>query len=74
MFLGTFVGSSLSSAAQVAGKIVPSYYVTDALTSLFLRGAAIASPAVLLDTVAVSISCIAILAVGIILYGKYYKI
>lgn len=74
MFLGTFVGSSLSSAAQVAGKIVPSYYVTDALTSLFLRGGAIASPAVLLDTAAVSISCIAILAVGIILYGKYYKI
>jgi len=74
MFLGTFVGSSLSSAAQVVGRIVPSYYVTDALTSLFLRGAAITSPAVLLDTVAVSVSCIAILAVGIILYGKYYKI
>jgi ABC-type multidrug transport system permease subunit len=74
LFLGTFVGSSLSSAAQVAGKIVPSYYVTDALTSLFLRGAAITSPAVLLDTAVVSVSCIAILAVGIVLYGKYYKI
>ena len=74
LFLGTFVGASLSSAAQVAGKFVPSYYVTDALTSLFLRGAAITSPAVLLDLAAVSISCIAILAVGILLYGKYYKI
>ena len=74
LFLGTFVGSSLSSAAQVAGKIVPSYYVTDALTSLFLRGAAITSPAILLDIAVVSISCIGILAVGIILYGKYYKI
>jgi ABC-type Na+ efflux pump permease subunit len=74
LFLGTFVGSAMSSATQVAGKIVPSYYVTDALTSLFLRGAAITSPAVLLDTAAVSISCIAILAVGIVLYGKYYKI
>jgi ABC-type multidrug transport system permease subunit len=74
MFLGTFVGSSLSSAAQVAGKIVPSYYVTDALTSLFLRGAAITSPAVLLDTAVVSVSCVAILSVGIVLYGKYYKI
>jgi ABC-2 type transport system permease protein len=74
LFLGTFVGASLSSAAQVVGKFVPSYYVTDALTSLFLRGAAFASPTILLDFAIVSGSCIAILAVGIILYGKYYKI
>ena len=37
LFLGTFVGASLSSSAQVAGKFVPSYYVTNALTSLFLE-------------------------------------
>jgi ABC-type multidrug transport system permease subunit len=74
LFLGTFVGASLSSAAQIAGKFVPSYYVTDALTSLFLRGATVTSPVVLLDLAAVSISCAAILAVGILLYGKYYKI
>jgi ABC-2 type transport system permease protein len=74
LFLGTFVGASLSSAAQVAGKFVPSYYVTDALTSLFLRGAALTSPAVLLDMAISSVSCIAILAIGIILYAKYYKI
>jgi ABC-2 type transport system permease protein len=74
LFLGTFVGASLSSAAQIAGKFVPSYYVTDALTSLFLRGASVTSPVVLLDLAAVSISCVAILAVGILLYGKYYKI
>jgi ABC-type Na+ efflux pump permease subunit len=74
LFLGTFVGASLSSAAQLAGKFVPSYYVTDALTSLFLRGAAITSPTLLLDMATVSLSCIAILAVGIVLYAKYYKI
>jgi len=74
LFLGTFAGASLSSAAQVAGKFVPSYYVTDALTSLFLRGAAITSPAILLGIAILSVSCIAILAIGIILYGKYYKI
>jgi ABC-type multidrug transport system permease subunit len=74
LFLGTFVGASLSSVAQTASKFVPSYYVTDALTSLFLRGAAVTSPVVLLDFAAVSISCVAILAVGILLYGKYYKI
>ena len=74
LFLGTFVGASLSSVAQVAGKFVPSYYVTNALTSLFLRGAAITSPIILLDLAAVSVSCIAILAIGIVLYAKYYKI
>ena len=74
LFLGTFVGTSLSSTAQVAGKVIPSYYVTDALTSLFLRGAAITSTTILVDAAAVSVSCIAILALGIVLYGKYYKI
>jgi ABC-type Na+ efflux pump permease subunit len=74
LFLGTFVGASLSSAAQVAGKFVPSYYVTNALTSLFLRGATFTSFTVLLDFATVSVSCVAILAVGIILYDKYFKI
>jgi ABC-2 type transport system permease protein len=74
LFLGTFVGASLSSGAQVAGKFVPSYYVTNALTSLFLRGAAINSPAILLDFAVVSVSCVAILAVGVALYAKYYKV
>jgi ABC-type multidrug transport system permease subunit len=74
LFLGTFVGASLSSGAQIAGKFVPSYYVTDALTSLFLRGAAITSPTILIDFAVVSVSCVAILAVGIVLYAKYYKI
>jgi ABC-type multidrug transport system permease subunit len=74
LFLGTFVGASLSSTAQVAGRFVPSYYVTDALTSLFLRGAAITSLAVLLDSTIVSVFCVAILAVGIVLYGKYFRI
>jgi ABC-2 type transport system permease protein len=74
LFLGTFVGASLSGAAQMAGKFVPSYYVTDALTSLFLRGAPLGSLTILLDLAVVSISCVAILVVGIILYAKYYKI
>jgi len=74
LFLGTFVGASLSSGAQVAGKFVPSYYVTNALTSLFLRGATINSPAILLDFAIMSVSCVAILAVGVALYAKYYKV
>jgi ABC-2 type transport system permease protein len=74
LFLGTFVGAQLSSAAQIAGKFVPSYYVTDALTSLFLRGAAITRPTILLDLALISLSCIAILVIGIVLYAKRFKI
>ena len=74
LFLGTFVGASLSAGAKVAGQFVPSYYVTDALTSLLLRGAAITSTTILIDFGVVSASCIAILAIGITLYSKYFKI
>jgi ABC-2 type transport system permease protein len=74
MFLGTFVASSLAGAAQTASLIAPSHYVTDALTSLFLRGASIASASVLIDFAVVCTSCIGILAVGIVLYAKRFKI
>jgi ABC-type multidrug transport system permease subunit len=74
LFLGTFVSSSLSGSAQVVSNIVPSHYVTDALTSLFLRGASITSGTVLIDFAVTLGSCVAILAVGIVLYAKYYKI
>jgi ABC-type multidrug transport system permease subunit len=74
LFLGTFVGASLSEGAKIAGQFVPSYYVTDALTSLFLRGAVLTSITILTDFAVISISCITILAAGIALYAKYYKI
>jgi ABC-type Na+ efflux pump permease subunit len=74
LFLGTFVGASLSGGAQIVGKFIPSYYVTDALTSLFLRGAPLTSTTILLDLAVVSVSCIGILIAGIVLYAKYYKI
>ena len=73
MFLGTFVGSALSSTAQSVGKFVPSYYVTDALTSLFLRGAPVSSPTILVDIAVVSAVSIATLLVGILLFRKYGK-
>ncbi len=73
MFLGTFVGSALSGAAQTAGKFVPSYYVTDALTSLFLRGAPVSSPTILFDLAVVSACSIGALLVGILLFRKLGK-
>lgn len=73
MFLGTFVGFALSPSAQAAGKFVPSYYVTDALTSLFLRGAPVSSLVILLDLSVVSICSVMALLSGILLFGKYGK-
>jgi len=74
MFLGTFVGSALSPSAQAAGKFVPSYYVTDALTSLLLRGAPVSSPTILLDLLVVSIFSVIALLLGIVLFRKYGKV
>jgi oleandomycin transport system permease protein len=73
MFLGTFVGFALSPSAQAAGKFVPSYYVTNALTSLFLRGAPASSPTILLDISVISISSVIALLFGIMLFRKYGK-
>jgi ABC-2 type transport system permease protein len=74
LFLGTFVGAQLSSGAQIAGKFVPSYYVTDALTSLFLRGAPLTSMIILVDTAIVTLFCVVILVIGVVLYEKYFRI
>ena len=71
MFLGTFVGSALSSTAQAAGRFVPAYYVTDALTSLFTRGAAATSVTVLTDLGVVSAFSVVILMVGVLLFRKF---
>lgn len=71
MFLGTYISFGLSPIMQAAGKFVPSYYVTDALTSLFLRGAPPSSPTILLDILAVSIYSLIVLMLGILLFRKY---
>ncbi|MCJ7633687.1 ABC transporter permease [Candidatus Bathyarchaeota archaeon] len=71
MFLGTFVGLAMSGVAQFIGRFVPSYYVTDALTSILLRGAPITSPAILLDVLVVSTTSILVLLLGIILFRKF---
>ncbi len=71
MFLGTFVSVGLSSVAQTAGKVVPSYYVTDALTSLLLRGAPVTSPTVVLDFVVVLVSSVVVLGLGVVVFEKY---
>jgi ABC-2 type transport system permease protein len=71
MFLGTFVSVGFSSVMQSAGKFVPSYYVTDALTSLLLRGAPVTSSSVILDFVVVAMSSIVVLILGVLVFERY---
>ena len=70
LFLGTFVGSALSPTAQEAGRFLPAYYVTDALTSLWTRGASVTSPAVIADLGAVVLSSVIILAAGVLIFRR----
>jgi ABC-2 type transport system permease protein len=71
LFLGTFVGTALSSTAQVAGRVVPAYYVTDALTSLFTRGAAATSQAVLTDLGVVTVFSLVVLLIGVQVFKRF---
>jgi len=73
MFLGTFVSVGLSSIAQQVGRFTPSYYVTDALTSLFLRGAPITSSSIIFDLSILLVVSLSVLILGIILYARYGK-
>jgi len=71
LFLGTFVGTALSSTASAAGRFLPAYYVTDALTSLWTRGAPALSQTVLTDLAFVSVSSVIILMVGIQVFKSF---
>jgi len=73
MFFGTFVGAALPPDIQVLGRLVPSYYVTDALTSLLLRGAPWTGPTILLDLAVVSAYSVIVLILGVLLFRKYGK-
>ncbi|MHA2298743.1 MAG: ABC transporter permease [Candidatus Hodarchaeales archaeon] len=68
MFLGTFV-----PVPETIARLVPSYYVTDALTSILLRGAEITSPTILVDFGVIGIFCVAVIAIGIALFTKFGK-
>lgn len=71
MFLGTFMGSTLSGAAQSAGMVLPAYYVTDGLSTLLLRGAPLTSPSVMTNLVVVIAFAVAALLAGTLLLKHY---
>jgi ABC-type transport system involved in multi-copper enzyme maturation permease subunit len=65
---GTFI--YMGEAAKVIGVIMPSYYVTDALTLIF-DGAPLTDLNIWMDFAVIFIIGIAIFVIGTILYGKY---
>ncbi len=68
MFLGTYV-----PVPQSVAKFVPSYYVTDAATSLFIRGAPVTSSTVLIDLLIVSVISVITFIIGIFVFKKFGK-
>jgi len=69
MFFGTFM--PLGGATEIIGRFMPSKYITDALTTLFLRGAPITTPVIWIDLAIVSMVGFLLVAVGIILFERY---
>jgi len=68
MFLGTFV-----PAPESISRLVPTWYVTDALTSIFLRGAPVTSQAIINDLLTVVAASAAIIITGIVAFRRFGK-
>ena len=66
MLLGTFV-----PASPAITRFVPSYYVTDALTSLFLRGAPLSSPVIMTDLAVVAVLGVIMVSVGVAVFQRF---
>ena len=69
MFFGTFM--PLGGATEIIGKFMPSKYITDALTTLFLRGAPITTPVIWFNLAIVSVVGVLLVALGIYLFERY---
>ena len=71
MFFGTFI--PLSDTTRIIATFIPSYYVTDALISIF-RGDILTSKNILIDLAVIAIVSILIIIIGIQLFKKFgYK-
>ena len=68
IFLGMFV-----PIPQIVAQLSPSYYVTDAITSLFLRGVLVFSPTIFFDLLVLSTVSILIFITGVLAFKKSGK-
>ncbi len=68
MFFGTFL--PITSTTRVIAVFLPSYYATDALTSIF-NGANLLSANILIDFAFIAIFSIVVVILGILIFKKY---
>ncbi len=68
MFFGTFI--PITDTTRIIAMFLPSYYVVDALASIF-GGAPLTSENLLIDFAVISIVSVAIIIIGIQLFKKY---
>jgi ABC-2 type transport system permease protein len=68
MFLGTFV-----PAPESIARLVPTYYVSQSLTSIFLRGADPLGTTILTNVGIVAVYSLTVIIAGIALYSRYGK-
>ncbi|NMC07921.1 MAG: ABC transporter permease [Candidatus Lokiarchaeota archaeon] len=66
MFFGTFI-----TMPQDIARFVPSYYITDAITSLFLRGAPVFSSTIVLDLLVLVLVSIGVFVFGVFAYKRF---
>jgi len=71
LFLGTFMTGMSGGGPNMLNRMVPSFYLTDSLTDLFLRGAAITSPPVLTDLAVLTITSIIVFVLGVLAFRKF---
>ncbi|MHA2003018.1 MAG: ABC transporter permease [Candidatus Thorarchaeota archaeon] len=69
MFLGTFM--PLGGGAEIIAQAMPSNYVTEALTTLFLRGAPVTTLSIWTDLTLVSVIGVLLLLIGIALFRRF---
>jgi ABC-2 type transport system permease protein len=69
IFFATFV--PIGDISAIIGRFLPAYYVTDVLTSIFLRGAPIMSVNIIIDFIILVSISVVLLILGIFLFGKY---
>jgi ABC-2 type transport system permease protein len=69
MFLGTFM--PLGGIADTIASIMPSTYVTDALTTLFLRGAEVTTLSIWIDLALVVVAGIVVVVAGILVFERW---
>lgn len=70
MFLGTFIPLGQPT---IANQIMPAWYVTEAIKTLFLRGAPVTSPTVLINLGVITVYSIVVFLIGIYSFKKFGK-